>query len=320
MKIDVHSHFLSEKFTRMLEKRARFPFSRVVDGLHHLYCCQGMAVRAVASMVAMDHKLADMDALGIDLALLSASIPGPELLGGKQADRTARMLNDELAEIVARHPNRFRGYATLGFGDIDETLKELDRCIGELGFVGLQVFSNIRAQPLDAPQFRAVFARMAELGRPIFVHPTAPLNRNYMGDVLPLSSLGFMVDTTLAAMRLAMAGMLEQYATAPVIIAHVGGTLPMMIPRLQGSLITHPHNGGDPVAWLRRLYLDTVAHEAGPLRWGYETVGADHLLFGTDHAFGRWAEHATAAFAGLQCSDDERELIAHGNAERLFRL
>ncbi len=317
MRIDVHSHFMSEKFARMLEKRSRFPYARLVDGSWRFTCCQGLTLPTTPPMFDMERKLADMDSLGIDVAILSLGAPGPELIGGRRADQIARTHNDLLAELIAAHPDRFWGYATLGFGDLEASLKELDRCIGELKFRGLQLFSNIRGQPLDAPEFRPLFARMAELGRPIFVHPTVPLNRNYLADIIPVPALGFIVDTTLAAMRLAVSGRLSEFSAAPVIIPHVGGAVPYLMARLAGSMITH-QRGVDPTAALKTLYMDTVVNGPEPLRWCYEMMGAEHLLFGTDHPYGQWARRTVEALDQLQCPAADREQIDHANAERLF--
>jgi len=318
MKIDVHSHFVSEKFARKLEKRSRYPFGRIVDGLFRFHCCDGMVMPMTPPMYDMERKLADMDALGIDVAVLSLGVPGPELFKGAQADDIARFHNDLLAEIIAAHPNRFWGYATLGFGTIEAALAELDRCITELKFRGLQLFSNIRGKPLDSPEFRPVFARMAELGRPIFIHPTVPMNRNYLTDLIPISAVAFTVDTTVAAMRLALSGTLTDFPAAPVIIPHVGGTLPYLMPRLDGSLFTHPRGIKETSPILKTLYMDTVVHTVEPLRWCYETMGAEHLLFGTDHPYGQWARHTVEAVDRLECPPDEKEKILHGNAERIF--
>ncbi len=236
MRIDVHTHFLSEKVARVLEKRSHFPYSRFVDGTYHFHCCQGLSMPLAPAAQDMQRKLADMDSAGIDVAVLSLGIPGPELLGGAEADEVARLANDVLADIIAKHPNRFWGYATLGFGDIDASLKELDRCFSTLKFRGLQLFSNLNGKPLDAPEFRPIFARVAELKRPVFIHPTVPLNQNYLMDLVPVPVLAFMVDNTLAAMRLALSGVLAEYATAPIIIPHVGATVPYLMARLDGML------------------------------------------------------------------------------------
>ena len=319
MKIDVHTHFLSKKIAQTLEKRSDFPYTRLVDGTYHFHCCQGLTIPMAPALYDVRTKLAHMDETGIDISILSLAIPGPDRVGGAMADDLARIANDLLAELIAAHPERFWGYATLGFGDMEATLKDLDRCFSTLNFRGLQLYSNINDKPLDSPEFRPVFARMAELKRPIFIHPTVPLNRNFLMDLVPVPVLAFMVDNTLAAMRLALSGVLSDYSDAPIIIPHVGATVPYLMGRLNGMLGDF---GGDeavkePGRFLKKLYMDTVAYEPEPLDWCLSLMGADQLLLGTDYPYGPWRIPVELA-EKLSCSDDEREQILHGNAERLF--
>jgi predicted TIM-barrel fold metal-dependent hydrolase len=321
MRIDVHTHFLSEKVARALEKRSRFPYTRFVDGAYHFYCCPGLTIPVSPSGADMQRKLADMDSAGIDVAVLSLGIPGPEMLGKTKADKVARMVNDILAEIIAAHPDRFWGYATLGFGDIDASLKELDRCFSSLHFRGLQLFSNLGGKTLDAPEFRPIFARMAELQKPIFIHPTAPLNLRGMADLVPVPVLAFMVDNTIAAMRLALSGVLAEYSAAPIIIPHVGATVPYLMARLDSMM---PQFGGpgamkEPSQYLKTLYMDTVAYRLEPLQWCYSLMGAKQIVLGTDHPYGAW-RRPIELLQQLDCPESEREQMLHGNAERLFQL
>ncbi|MGR8921964.1 MAG: amidohydrolase family protein [Gammaproteobacteria bacterium] len=319
MRIDVHSHFMSAAIARELERRSEFPYTRFVDGTYHFHCCKNLTVPMVPALTDVATKIAHMDEAGIDVSILSLALPGPDRVGGALADDLARSANDLLAEIVAARPERFWGYATLGFGDIDATLAELDRCIGTLGFRGLQLYSNINDRPLDAPEFRPVFARMAELGLPIFIHPTVPLNQRYLLDLVPVPVLALIVDSTLAAMRLALSGVLTEYAAAPVIIPHVGATVPYLLGRLNGMLgdfggeeIEH-----DPGRALRELHMDTVTYEPEALAWCLSLMGADKLLLGTDYPYGPWRTPIELV-ERLECPADERDQILHGNAERLF--
>lgn len=320
MRIDVHTHFLSEKIARVLEKRSHFPYSRFTDGTYHFHCCQGLSMPLAPAAQDMQRKLEDMDSAGIDVAILSLGIPGPELLGGTEAEEVARLANDVLADLIAKHPSRFWGYATLGFGDIEASLKELDRCFSTLKFRGLQLFSNLNGKPLDAVEFRPIFARVAELKRPIFIHPTVPLNQNYLMDLVPAPALAFMVDNTLAAMRLALSGVLEEYATAPIIIPHVGATVPYLMARLDGMLESFSGPGvmKEPSRFLKKLFMDTVAYWPEPLQWCYSLMGASQLVLGTDHPYGSW-RRPIQFLDQLTCTESEREQIRHGNAERLFR-
>ena len=317
MRIDVHSHFMSETMVRSLEKRTRFPYARLVNGACRVHCCDGLSVPLAPPIYDMKLKLADMDEAGIDVAVLSLGIPGPELVGGPEADELARVVNDALAEILEAHPGRLWGYATLGFGDIEASLRELDRCFSSLKFRGLQLFSNIRGKPLDAPEFRPVFARMTELGRPIFIHPTVPLNQNYLMDLVPAPVLAFVVDTTLAAMRLALSGVLSESGEPPIIIPHVGAAIPYLMGRLDGMLEYYGGAVSEPSRLLKRLYMDTVAYSPEPLGWCFSIMGAERLLLGTDHPYGPWRA-PVQRLEELSCSESQRELMLHGNAERLF--
>ena len=101
MKIDVHTHFMSEQMARHLEKRSHFPYTKFIDGTYHFHCCQGLTVPMVPPLYDMQVKLADMDEAGIDVGILSLAVPGPELLGGAHADEVARIANDLLAELIA---------------------------------------------------------------------------------------------------------------------------------------------------------------------------------------------------------------------------
>ena len=149
MKIDVHSHFMSPEIARTLEKRSDFPYARLLDGTYHFHCCKGLTLPMVPTLYDMPTKVGHMDETGIDISILSLAVPGPDRVGGAQADELARIANDLLAELIAAYPDRFWGYATLGFGDTETTLKELDRCFSTLNFRGLQLFSNINGKPLD---------------------------------------------------------------------------------------------------------------------------------------------------------------------------
>jgi len=322
VRIDVHNHVYSKDLINLLEKRSDYPYTRPGEGL---LCCKGLSIPRFESFHNMSLKLEEMDKVGIDIAILSINLPGPELAGGKAAEELARIGNDAIAEMVAAHPKRFWGVASLGYGDIDASLKELDRCIGTLKLRGLQMFSNIAGRTLDDPYLRPIFARMSELKRPIFMHPTAPLNRIGLMDMVPTPALGFIYDTTLAAVRLALSGVLSECPDAPVIVPHVGGTLPYLLSRISGMVsasFAASYGGNmkerDPKAAFQRLYMDTVCYDPEPLQLCLSKMGAEHLLFGSDHPHAAW-NLPVDALEKIKCTDAERELMKHGNAERMFR-
>lgn len=322
MRIDVHNHIFPKELVRRLEKRSAYPYARPGNGRLGLHCCDDLVIQNFECFTDMSKKLEDMDRIGVDVCILSVNLPGPELaMDPKEADELARIANDGIAEAVALHPKRFWGMASLGYGSIDSSLKELDRCFSQLKFRGMQIFSNIKGKALDDPEFRPVLARMAELKRPIFMHPTAPLNRNYLMQLVPVPALGFIYDTTLAAVRLTLSGRLAELPGLPLIVPHVGGVIPYLMERIIGLLAMYGPGvikDPNPTATLKRLYVDTVTYEPGPLKLCYETMGADQMLLGTDHPHGPW-ERPTKLLDQLGCSTEDREKMMHGNAERLFR-
>jgi len=321
VRIDVHNHIFPKELVTRLEKRSEYPFARPGKDRIGLHCCDNLMIQNFESFADMSKKLEDMDRVGVDVCILSVNLPGPELaMNPAEADELARIANDGIAEAVALHPKRFWGMASLGYGSIDGSLKELDRCVTQLKFRGLQIFSNIKGKALDDPELRPIFARMAELKRPIFMHPTAPLNRNYLMQMVPVPALGFIYDTTLAAVRLTLSGRLAEFPELPLIIPHVGGVLPYLMERIVG-LIPGYGNGNqesNPTQVFKRLYMDTVTYEPGPLKLCLETMGASQLLLGTDHPHGPW-DRPTKLLDQVECSAADREMMMHGNAERLFR-
>ena len=164
MRIDIHSHLMSAAFLEHLRGRDTLPTAvRNPDG-YITHCAPQFSLRYRPPILNVDAKLADMDAAGIDLAVLSPALPGPAVLGGTQADRWAARINDELAVITAAYPGRFAAWASLGFGDPSRTIAEVDRCLDQLGMAGFQVWSNIDGRPLDAPDVLPVLAHIAARG------------------------------------------------------------------------------------------------------------------------------------------------------------
>src|SRR5215472_5785134 len=160
MRIDIHSHWMSVAFLEHLQGRDTLPTSvRDADG-YITHCAPQFSLHYRPPILNIDAKLSDMDAAGIDLAVL----------GGTQADRWAARINDELAVITAAYPGRFAAWANLGFGDTSRTIAEVDRCLDELGMAGFQVWSNIDGRPPDAPDVLPVLEHIAARGAAIHLH------------------------------------------------------------------------------------------------------------------------------------------------------
>jgi predicted TIM-barrel fold metal-dependent hydrolase len=322
MTIDIHSHLMSVAFLEHLRGRNALP-TAVPDADGYItHCAPGLSLPYRPPILAVEAKLADMDAAGIDLAVLSQGLPGPHVLAGAQADHWAARINDELAAVTAAHPGRFAGWASLGFGDTARTIAEADRCLDRLGLAGFQVWSNLGDRLLDDPGVLPVLEHLAARGAAIHLHPAPPPGQRGLA---PATMLGFAfpVDTSLAVLRLIGAGLFDR---DPVIIAaHLGGVLPWLRERigLWGHAIP-PLPGQPQLArptgeYLDRLYVDTVGYAAAPLEYCYTQLGAGRMLFGTDHPYAVPGVPQDLVDR-LPCTQAEREQIRAGNAQRLLRL
>ena len=324
MRIDVHTHFQCLEFVKHLQGRSMLPKSLLDGGNYIIQCAAGLTVPAIPKVIDMEEKLRDMEEMKIDVAVLSHGIPfGPDVLDGQEADDWAKRINDNLAEIIDRYPGKFVGFGSIGFGDCQQSIAEVDHCIKKLGFKGIQVFSNVSNKLLDSSEFAPVLKHIGMLGVPIHLHPAIPLNRVGLESASQFLSLGFPYDTSLNTFRLIHSGLLDETPDLKLIVAHIGGVLPYLIGRIEtysapsrlflnASLLKYPIEH-----YLHKLYVDTVCYHIEALECCYKVIGAEQMLYGTDHPFGRYDVPAELV-EQLNCSPYERELIYHRNAERLL--
>jgi predicted TIM-barrel fold metal-dependent hydrolase len=175
-RIDIHTHFQCLDFVKHLLGRNAFPRAILGGGTYAVECTAGFRVPALPKIIDMDAKLRDLEAMDITVSVLSHGLPlGPDVLGGMEADDWAMRINDDLARIVATC--KFVGFGTIGFGNPRRAVAEVDRCITQLGFKGLQIFSNIAGKLLDSAEHRPVFQHIGRIGVPVHLHPAIPLGQ-----------------------------------------------------------------------------------------------------------------------------------------------
>jgi predicted TIM-barrel fold metal-dependent hydrolase len=268
-------------------------------------------------------KLRAMDEAGVDVSVLSVNIPTPDLLAPDLALAGARLCNDYLAETCAQFPCRKDAQATLPHSDYPTALAELDRALDELDLRGVFLPSHIAGEPLDAPQFEPLYAHAAARGVPLVLHPSVPVWGAAIKDHALIPMLGFMVDTSIAMLRLILGGVLERHPDLRIVHPHAGGVLPYLMGRVMEQTevkgrgreqITRP-----PMSYYRTVYLDLVAPSALTLRYAYDFSGPDRLLFGSDHPWIQLTD-ALATVEDMELGEEDRAQILGGNARDLFRL
>ncbi len=280
-----------------------------------------------------DRRIADMDAAGIDVQVLSLTSPGVDQLDATEAVTLARESNDQLAEAVRRHPSRFAGFTTLPTAVPATAADELERTVSEHGFKGAMINGHVKGRYLDDQFFWPILERAEALAVPLYLHPTPPpqsvIAASYVGNFAPgvtagLSSAawGWHIETAIHVLRLILSGAFDRYPGLQLIIGHLGETLPFMLPRLDLSLPPQVTKLDRPIsAYLRENVHYTFSgfnYTATFLDLLLE-IGVDRIMFSADYPYSSM-EQARTFLDQLPVSPADKERIAHGNAERLLRL
>jgi uncharacterized protein len=280
-----------------------------------------------------DARLADMDASGITVQVLSVAGPGADLVPGQPGIDLARAYNDALAEACARHPARYHGFAHLPMLAPEAAADELERTVKQLGFHGVLVNGATDGRFLDDPAFEPILAKAEKLDLPIYLHPGIPTQtvRNAYYDGLPgnfsftmaLGAWGWHYDTAIHVLRLVLSGTLDRHPGLKIVIGHMGEALPFMLDRIDETTTV------EAKALLTRSVRQTILDQVWITTSGFFTMvpfvaalmsfGVDRIMFSVDYPFASNAR-ARAFLDALPVSPADRAKIAHGNADRLLRL
>jgi predicted TIM-barrel fold metal-dependent hydrolase len=309
--IDCHSHYLPSELERVLERQETAPrLEKRGDNRFVVY--EGGAY--LLPVVRTVEKLDQMDDAGIETTVLSVNLPGIDWAPSADARPLARAVNDELAALVAEEP-RFEALAVLPMQEPAAAADELERS-SALGLSGAIVFSNVNGHPLDEPAFEPVFEAAARTATPLLLHPTHPALVDATDTFGLASTVGFVVEPTLATLRLIFSGTFERHPVR-LVLGHAGGLFPYLMPRLR-----HFYSGTQRDALedaLGRIYVDTVCGSGAVLALALQCFGPERILVGTDHPFWDMRE-SLSSVADLDVPAEEMRRIHEANAVELFRL
>ena len=277
-----------------------------------------------------DRRISEMDAAGIDVAVVSLTSPGVEPLEPSAATRLARKVNDELAGAIDKHPGRLRGFAALSPKDTEAAVHELERSVKELGLQGWKTHSNYGDSYLDDKRYWPILAKAEELGVPIYLHPAAPMIQELRTYGLSLAgaAFGFGIETATAMVRLILSGAFDAFPDLKIILGHYGEALPFSMQRIDHPFArpyiraTDPDAVPDlrqyPSAYLRANMLVTTSgnYFAGAFECTRAALGIERMLLATDYPYEDMPE-CLSFLQSLDMSDDERAQLYHGNAVAL---
>lgn len=341
--IDFEAHFYTKTVFEYLSKRKDYPLTKKIPHSQDLNLYFSEQVLLFQTQMFLDtlceigdERLKVMDKVGLDAQILSFSSPGIDEFypDAASASHFAVELNDIIFDASKRHPNRFMGFAALSPYDVPRSVKELARCIQQLGFVGWLAHSNFGFQhQLDAKVYWPLLEAAESLNIPIYLHPTIPLTPEFgdYGFALAGPPLGFQVDVALCLLRMIYAGVFDEFPNLKIMLGHMGETIPFLFPErmdwayanpnlshLQGFIQTRPKLKRLPSEVIRQnVYVTTSGRFSKPLlNYVIEVLGIDRVLLATDYPY----ENVEQSMAFLRNSGLEKhclDQIMYLNANRL---
>jgi uncharacterized protein len=278
------------------------------------------------------HRLAEMDAMGIDVQVLSHTSSGIPSIPAAEAVSLAREINDRLAAVIRAHPDRFVGLATLPMPDPEAAAAELERSVNTLGFRGAMIHGQTNGRFLDDPAFRPILAMAATLDIPIYLHPAPPpkavMEAYYAGFGPAVSGSfatfgwGWHLDTGIHALRLVLGGVFDLYPGLQIILGHWGEMIPFYLARFAEALTPAARHLQRPVAdyFVQQMYVTPSGmFTLPPFLLAMQVVGAERILYSVDYPFQEGGQ-ARAFLENAPISSADKEKIAHSNAEGLLKL
>ena len=329
MKIDVFNHIVTPKY-----RDARLKLAPRLQEQE----------RVMPTLFDLDARFRVMDIArdGYVQIINTANPPVEALAAPQSALELARIANDEMADLVSRFPDRFIGAAAcVPMHDVDAAIAELQRAVRDLGVCAVQVYTDVKGQPLDAPQFAAFFDAVAALDVPVLLHPVrGPDRADYPTENASRFDtwriIGWLYDSVGAMMRLVFSGVFDRHPDIRIVTHHLGGFAPFASERMRegyDKLLKAAQVRNEPVPLERHpyeyfglFYADTITIGSVPaLRCGLDFFGTDRVMFATDMPFDtqggrKYVEAALAAMEHIDIPAADKQKIFESNARRVFRI
>jgi predicted TIM-barrel fold metal-dependent hydrolase len=334
VKIDIFCHILPPAFyDRMTRISTRSAFMQ-------------KRVREIPVIIDLDARFRVMDQFGDYRQVLSLATPPIEALGGPdETPELARMANDGMAEIVARHPDRFPGFiASLPMNNPEASLQETERALTDLGATGIMVYTNSNGLPIDDPAYLPLFERMHRADLPIWLHPIrSAAFADYASEGTSKLEMwwvfGWPYETSVSMARIVFAGYFDRFPGIKIITHHMGGMVPYFAGRVgpgldqlgartdQEDLTVYAKRlAHRPFDYFKMFYADTALFGARPaVECGFEFFGADKVLFASDMPFDpekgpMFIRETIRNLSEMALSDVDRQKVFAGNARRIMKL
>ena len=287
---------------------------------------QQQNVDRMPHLTTVDHRLIDMDKMGIDLQTI---IPPPfqayYWLDPDAGMKASQLVNDGLAEIVDDMPDRFVAFGNIPLQDVDMAVAELERGVTKLGLKGFQILTNVNGSEISDPRLDPFWAKAQELDTLIFIHPNGFTSAERFKDHYFNNVIGNPLETTIAVHRLIFDGVMERFPNLRILLAHGGGYLPAYSGRIDhvwgAREDGRQHISQAPTSYLKKMWLDTVVFTPHQLKYLIEQYGTDKLVMGTDYPYDMGDYDPVGLVDSVDTLDaGDKAAIWGGNAKTLLKL
>ncbi len=323
--IDIHTHILPKQMPRWKD---RFGYGGFIELDHHASCRarmmrdDGKFFREIEENCwDAGARLRDCDHHGVTTQVLSTvPVMFSYWARAEHAHDLARFLNDHIAGIVAAHPGRFEGLATLPMQDPKLAIRELERSVKQLGLKGIEIGTHVNGMNLDEEPVLEVLAAAEELGACVFVHPWDMMGESQMPRYWLPWLVGMPAELSRAICSMIFGGVFERFPRLRVAFAHGGGSFPSTLGRIQHGFEARPDlcavkTKTSPRDQVGKFYLDTLVHDPRVLQHLIETFGVEKLALGTDYPFPLGEDRPGSLIESLgELDEASRERLLSGTA------
>jgi aminocarboxymuconate-semialdehyde decarboxylase len=318
--IDVHAHCFFHDALALMGAEAKTLQPPVKGAPEHFI--------PVSDKAAVEERLAAMDAMGIDMEILSVN-PFWYRKDRDTAAAVVKINNERLAELSAAYPKRLAAFASLSLQYPDLAVQQLELAVKKQGLRGAAIGGSVAGEDFSDSKFHPVWAKAEELGAVLFIHPqsTPELARRFRGNGWLSNTIGNPLDTTIALQHLIFEGTLDKYPGLKIVAAHGGGYLGSYAPRSDHACFVSPSNCNPdinlkkkPTEYLNQIFFDALVFTPEALRHLVAQVGASQVVIGTDHPIPWEEQPVDHVMATTTLSEAQRAAILGGNALKLFNI